>query len=371
VSGGTRARVFAVASTLVVLATARTAFAVQHALPQRVALSLPHCSLERDPRAIDERKLAALLRMELLSDGIIELSEDATSEAPIARIAVERIACSPDDHHIIITISARLTGKTLGKGVDLEGIERDSQPRFVALMIAELLRSSWPLLRATCDAMDSLPVARSTADHTTFHGADLANEQAGANANTSQAERSDSPSALAGTILSETRAGIGVQGHIRVIPAARTAFAGPSIQGIFPIAKRAELHVGARMSFASYTEAYGGVALGCASGYAGLALASQSAPFTMTVGPRLELGGVWARGTPTAGDLAASSGSASIFLTSIAATLRAAFTPSLHGVLEVESGVTLVGADFTTRGEARAAYRGPYLGMSFGMGWTL
>lgn len=302
---------------VLLLATATAAHAEQ---PPRRALqtfvSAPVCV--NRPASLDA--LNELVNIEVRAHNV----QNAPSPEG-ARLGVTVLDC--DGTHTRITLESADGRRREQRELDTTGIDPDTRPRVIALAIAELVRVT--------HVFDPAP------------------------------PKPPAPAPPPAPKLAERF--VAVQAYARFFPAGPTALLGPHLELTLPLARIAELGIGARVTFGNHDDALGSVALGLATGrLVPRFVARPHARLALAAGPSLELGAGWASGSATDPSTVASSGTETVLALGVEVLLRAELTPRVWLLGTLEGAGMLAG--FRAQADTRSAggVRGIGLGASAG-----
>jgi len=132
------------------------------ASPDRVTFERPACA----PVAFDEVALEQLLQIELAAAGVREVVIAASASPgpasptapPAARLALDG-ACA-DAGGIVAKLGSSASAAELTRWIPLGDVPRPTRPRTIAIVLAELVRSSWPALAGALAPIAPLPPAQ-------------------------------------------------------------------------------------------------------------------------------------------------------------------------------------------------------------------
>lgn len=303
--------------------------------PVRVRVLLVDCDAGRS----EPTELVRLLRLELGSDGIDDVTTSATPTARV-RVTVRGYPCDATSDTTAVTIDDTLTRKSVRREITLIDVGGPERPRAAALAIAELLRASWAELAFADDA--------------------------------------EAPPAVLGAIerrlaerRSRTRSGpsfrLGGAGVGRLLPRTPVLLLGGRVAlGLDYGASR--FTVGALVFRSGRETDLGRIDLLVATGFAGAGLrVARNDGLALALDARIELGAVDANGDPRGDDVRAHDVVGVLALGAVELELAIHLAPNLSLTFGLELGVTLAGVHLRADAQDQANLSGLLLGLSTGL----
>jgi hypothetical protein len=273
-----------------------------------------------------------ILTAELRADGVervgIAGADGKPEEAPsLAVLEIRAEACDAPQRNVIVHVEDAATRKSLERRVQLTDVGEASRPRALALAVAELLRASWLEL-----AMPDAPPPQAEVPQVVRQAV-----QNRIGAMTLPAPR------YRGELLGGDR-DVSVTAAWRAYPTARASLVGGQVGMAVPVARKdwlARVDTGA--VFGSTQDELGEVALGVAwFGAAFLYTTGPEAPFSLALGPRLDVGVAWASGNPLDQTISSNVGSGFIASASVLGSLRERVGESWRIAVEMQTGMVVV-----------------------------
>lgn len=311
----------------------------------RVAVTLSSC----ETYPFEARALESLLSLELRTDGIERASVGETR----AVLHVDLPSCG---NAVLLVLEDRVTGKTVGRAVDVGSVEPAARARFLALSSVELLRASWLELllqrRGSPDPLVKAVRARVT------------------KAIDTPSARSASPPAAPEPARTDDRPRVFGGTSVRAYPAWQGGLLGVTVGVDLPAGRVWSWRFDAHGLRGEAFDALGDVTLWHASAGATLLAGTAEGLVRLHVGPRLEVGAGLVTGQTSAANVIASSGGGLTASAGSIALLSGRVTPTLRVFGSIEAGVTLAGVTATADGRKVGGLAGPFGEATVGVAWS-
>lgn len=295
----------------------------------------------------DATQFREALRTELRDMGV---SDELSTGAPIASIAVEEVGCGGTGHTAVVQLIDRVTHKVTSRGFELRDVDISARPRLVALGSVELLRASLLELEQRHRHEVVAQIVRL--------GRDV---RVTVQMKSAKAEPTKKPN--------DNLWFLGVRGSFQQWGSYRAAVAGGGVEMSYQSARaRAFVNLLANAGVAS--DELGEVSLSFFSARAGADLLSLGSALQFGVGPRLQAAA--ARfGADPAKNVSATPSTEWTLMGGLGATVSAPFSQASMARGGVDIGYTFVGIRALAAERATTGIAGAYLGANLGIDWAL
>lgn len=324
-------------------------------MPARVLLVPSACGVG----AASGEAFVRQLRVELAGDGVANVevlrADDPPSEPSLARVTVEPARCEADATVFVLGVDDAVTRKSVRREVDLGDVAPAGRPRALSIAAAELLRASWLELTMPTAPAPRAPVPEPVRDAVRVR------------VRAAQGEPPPDPARVAPRAPpSPWSVQIPVAAELRAVASGPLALYGARV-GLtlgYALPGRAltlRMRVDGGAALGVSSTAWGQVELGAGTGALGLSL-SRGGLIAFELGPRVEVGGAWVRGTQPVPGYTVGEGSAVVALLGLSAAVRGRFTPQVGGFVELDLAGAVAGLDARVRNGLETYSAGGLLG---------
>jgi hypothetical protein len=364
------------------------------AAPERIVVVAGGC--ESEP--VEAIALAAALRVEMVQEGVsavdvVAAGSPAPREASSATVRLLPAYCATPEALPGFEIEDGATGRSARGTLAIADIDLGVRPRVAALVIAERLRASWADLASVsaasgppvdrADAPDSAGVSppdarRSLAEPTSPSAPRSPAATAPEHVETSpdavrDTERRAGPVVRREPMTTPARFALGAGVEARSFFGPETALVGPRALVLLPAAPSSAVRIrlDAGSGWAMARDALGSVSVTLASAGVGLAVMEGRGAIRFALGPKVELGWTWIRGTPSGTGARGATVNAAFGAASVEAILFAEIAPHWVSLAAIDVGVAFSGAEAQADARPVVNTAGLMLGAHVGLAYDL
>jgi hypothetical protein len=291
-------------------------------------------------------------------------------EAPLAIVVVSPQTCESGAREVTIRVVDRTIPKSVERRMAISDIDISERPRTLAIGIAELLAASFAELElaGAPQGLGAPPAVRAAIAARLVPVADAAGRVAAREVDARFETRAAEERAAATAREAWERApSLDIAGLARAFPARGTALLGGMIAGRFRAGEHVAFHVGANVAVGDTDVPVGSVTVGAALGRVGAGI-TTGGPAELEIGPALEIGYGWAKGTSRDANTIGKSYGDVLVLAVATATLRVHAAPTWNAFLGTDFGYALSSVSFYNDLARAAGIGGVDIGIRAGIG---
>lgn len=325
-----------------------------------VAVYAPACI----GQPFDRSALGELLRVELRALGVTNVfvdSPDAVTTslkaAPLAIAVVSPDSCDPNAREVTIRVVDRTIPKSLERRMVISDVAVAERSRALAIAIAELLAASFAELElaGAPQGLGVPPEVRAAIVARLVPAADAASRAAAHDLEARFAARDRQERAAAEERARRDQASsIDAAILARAFPARGTALLGGLVEARFRSTSPFAFHVGADLAVGDTDVPIGSVAVGAAAGRVGAAVTTEGST-QLEIGPVLEAGYSWAKGSTSDPNAQGQSYGNALVLALLNATVRVHGASSWDALVGFDVGYALASVRFEAPDGSRVA----------------
>jgi hypothetical protein len=288
-----------------------------------------------------------------------DMPATSLKEAPLAIVVVSPQTCESGAREVTIRVVDRTIPKSVERRMAISDIDISERPRTLAIGIAELLAASFAELElaGAPQGLGAPPAVRAAIAARLVPVADAAGRVA--------AREVD---ARFETRAAEERAAATAREAWERAPSLDIAgLLGGMIAGRFRAGEHVAFHVGANVAVGDTDVPVGSVTVGAALGRVGAGI-TTGGPAELEIGPALEIGYGWAKGTSRDANTIGKSYGDVLVLAVATATLRVHAAPTWNAFLGTDFGYALSSVSFYNDLARAAGIGGVDIGIRAGIG---